>query len=64
MPSLYLQCPCGQPIAKTRWRLGKRLCVDCGIAKGLIHNVQLNRKEGPAWDRLKEAWRAMIAEES
>ncbi len=57
-------CQCGEIIDHKRWRAGKRVCVGCGVAKGIEHNVSMNRKSGPAWDSYIERLRGMIAAES
>lgn len=64
MSGLYRECACGEPIAKNRWRSGKRDCVSCALARCVAHNTQMNRKSGPAWDATIVRWRGMIAEES
>jgi len=48
-----MQCECGEPIAKNRWRSGKRTCVPCGIAKGVTANREMHEKHGATY----EVWR-------
>lgn len=56
MATLMYTCHCGQSITPKRWRAGKRSCVDCAMAKLLLHNLQMSAKQGDAWNR----WRAGI----
>lgn len=51
MPGLYMQCACGEPIGKNRWRSGKRTCVPCGIAKGVIANREMHEKTGATYSK-------------
>lgn len=64
MEIVEYRCACGEVIKHSRWRAGKRTCSLCGIAKGIDHNVSMNRKKGPAWDSYIERMRRMIGEES
>lgn len=64
MGRFYLQCPCGEPIAKSRWRLGKRDCVPCALARSVQHTLQMKRKSGPGWDRYLLSLRRILAEDS
>lgn len=56
MPGLYMQCKCGEPIAKNRWRAGKRTCVPCGIARGVSVCRELREKSGATY----EHWRSQM----
>lgn len=53
MPSLYMQCQCGNDISATRWRAGKRVCTPCGIASGVRHSQEMHEKSGAGY----ELWR-------
>lgn len=64
MSAFYGTCQCGETIELKRWRAGKRLCVPCATVIGAVHNAQMNRKSGKAWEDAKARWRAIIAEES
>ena len=56
MPGLYMQCSCGNPIGKNRWRSGKRDCPSCGIARGVSACREMSEKSGATY----EHWRAQL----
>lgn len=62
MPGLYMQCECGNTIAKNRWRSGKRDCPQCGIARGIMHNLEMHKKSGVSFDNWRRIMRGKLLE--
>jgi hypothetical protein len=64
MTVLLYQCACGEVISPSRWRAGKRQCLDCAISKMVSHVDQMKRKSGPAWDRYCQVMGGIMGFES
>lgn len=63
MATLLYTCHCGQSIKPSRWRLGKRDCVDCAMARSVSHNLQLSQHKGAAWNAWRDAMLDFIGRE-
>ena len=64
MPNLYLQCTCGAPIDKNRWRKGKRKCLDCALVGAAQWNAAMQDRKSGARALWKERMNAMLDRES